>query len=287
MNANLPPKTPSTSPTYNDWLREATELLSRANIASARLDAELILAHTIRKPRVYVHAHGDEPLSARHDDIASARLELRLDRTPIAYIVGHKEFYGRRFKTTPAALIPRPESETIITLLKDIVPANLSLIPEQLHVLDVGTGTGILGITAKLEWPELDVTLTDIDKYALNLARENADRLCADVHFLKANLLHGVTLPIDILIANLPYIDRHWDVSPDTHAEPELALYAADGGLALIRTLLQQSALLLKPGAHLLLESDTRRHDAIVAMAKESGYRHRQTEGFITHFVRR
>lgn len=285
MNANLPPKMPNPT-TVERWIHAATERLQKATIPSSKLDAELILAHTLRKPRTYLHAHGDEHLSDRHEDIANARLELRINRTPIAYIIGHKEFYGRRFKTTPAALIPRPESEAIITLLKEIVPPNLSLLPSRLRLLDVGTGTGCLGITAKLEWPELDVTLTDIDLHALNLAKENALALHADVQFIKANLLHGYAEPIDILIANLPYVGHAWDVSPETRAEPEQALYANDDGLSLISKLVKQATVVLKPEAHLLLESDTRQHDAIIAIAKENGFKHHQTDGLITHFTR-
>ena len=272
--------------TIEQWLNEAALELKDAKIGSARLDAELILAHTVRKPRTYLHAHSDDILSERHEDIANARLELRLAHTPVAYIIGHKEFYGRQFKTTPAALIPRPESEAIINQLREIIPANTSLLPERLHLVDVGTGTGCLGITAKLEWPELDVTLTDIDKYALNLAKENAEKLDADVHFVKANLLHGYALPIDILVANLPYVDRTWDVSPETHTEPEQALYAADDGLALIKKLIHQASSLLHTGGHVLLESDVRQHEAIIALAKDQGFKHVQTEGLITRFSR-
>jgi release factor glutamine methyltransferase len=282
MNANLQPKTP----TYDSWLNEATALLLDDGIDSARLDAELILAHTLRQPRTYLHAHGDQMLEARIEDIADARLELRRDHTPVAYIIGHKEFYGRRFKTTPAALIPRPESETIIEMLKDIVPKNLPLLPDKLHLIDVGTGTGCLGITAKLEWPELNVTLTDISRHALNLARENATLLHADVQFVQGDLLRGYGAPVDIIIANLPYVDRSWDVSPDTRAEPEQALYADDSGLALIRQLLDQAALLLRPGGSVLIESDDRQQGDIITMAHKRGLKHRKTSGLITQFSR-
>lgn len=268
------------------WLNEATDELKKAGIDSARLDVELILSHTIREPRTYLHAHDDENLDDKHEDIANARLELRLEHTPVAYIIGHKEFYGRRFKTTPAALIPRPESETIIALLDDIIPKNLPLLPTKLRLVDVGTGTGALGITAKLEWPELDVTLVDIDNHALNLAKENAAIFQADVRFLKNDLLRAYHTPVDIIIANLPYVDRSWDVSADTHAEPDLALYAPDEGLSLIKQLLEQSTLLLKPGGHILLESDPRQQHKIIEFAKTLGYKHVRTEGFMTVFAR-
>ncbi len=280
MNENSQPK----MLTYDSWLSEASALLTDAGISSARLDAELILAHTIRESRTYLHAHGDEIIDDRHEDIANARLELRVDHTPVAYITGHKEFYGRRFKTTPAALVPRPESEQMIEVLGSIVPKNLPLLPEKLKLVDVGTGTGCLGITAKLEWPELDVTLTDNSIHALNLAKENAALLHADVNFLKNDLLRGYAIPVDIIMANLPYVDRRWDVSPDTQAEPEEALYAADGGLALIRQLVDQAALLVRPRGHLILESDPRQEHKVIELAKQRGFKHLDTQGFITLF---
>lgn len=282
MNENLQLE----APTFNEWLQSATTLLREANIPSAKLDAELILAHTIRKPRTYLHAHGDEMLDERRKGIADARIELRINRTPIAYIVGHKEFYGRRFTTTPAALIPRPETEAIIDLLKEIIPDNLSFLPQPLQVIDIGTGTGCIGITVKKEWPECHVTLTDTSNHALNLARDNATRLVADVQFIKADLLHGIPGPIDILIANLPYVDREWEVSLDAQAEPEEALYADDEGLALINKLIIQASTVLKSGAHMLLESDARQHESIIKTAEKNGFKHQRTEGLITWFTR-
>lgn len=272
--------------TIEGWLARASDLLSKAEIPSPRLDAELILAHTLRKPRTYLHAHADDTLDERRKDIADVRIILRIEHTPVAYIVGHKWFYGRQFKTTPAALIPRPESEAVINILDSIIPKNLSILPERIHLIDVGTGTGCLGITAKLEWPQLDITLTDTSTHALNLAKENANLLDADVHFVKANLLHGYATPIDIIVANLPYVDKKWDVSPETEAEPQDALFAPDNGLFLIRKLVIQAESLLKPDGHLVLESDRRQHNDIIADAKQHGFKHVHTEGLITHFTR-
>lgn len=272
--------------TIEGWLTEASDLLSKAGIDSARLDAELILAHTLRKPRTYLHAHTDDTLDERHKDIADARIILRIEHTPIAYIVGHKWFYGRQFKTTPVALIPRPESEAIIDVLDGLITKNLSFLPEQVHLVDVGTGTGCIGITAKLEWPQLDVTLTDTNTHALNLAKENAAALNADVHFVKANLLHGYATPLDIIVANLPYVDKKWQVSPETKTEPQDALFAPDNGLFLIKKLIMQAESLLKTNGHLILESDRRQHEDIIAHAKQHSLKHVRTDGLITHFVR-
>lgn len=283
MSENLQPKTQ----TCDSWLRDATSLLKQADIDSARLDAELILSHTLRKPRTYLHAHGDLILDNKHEMVATARLELRRDHTPIAYIIGHKEFYGRLFKTTPAALIPRPESETIIALLlKNIAPDYQSSLSKTIRLVDVGTGTGCLGITAKLEWPELDVTLIDNSSRALQLAKENAALLKADIHIVKNNLLGDYGAPLNIIIANLPYVDPTWEVSLDTRAEPPEALYAERGGLHLIFKLLDQAALLLVHGGSIVLESDPRQHDAIIQHARSLQLSHRMTEGYITVFSR-
>lgn len=281
MNENLQQKTPS----IEQWLSEASTRLKDVDIPSAKLDAELILAHTLRKPRTYLHAHSDEALDVRQLEIADARLELRHERTPIAYIVGHKEFYGRRFKTTPAALIPRPETESFIELLRGIMPINLPLAPEKRTLVDVGTGTGAIGITAKLEWPELSVTLTDISQQALNLAQQNAELLQADVQLHKGDLLRGYGAPIDIIVSNPPYVDRSWDVSPETHSEPDLALYASSNGLALIKPLLAQANELLRPGGSLLLEADERQHAAIIQLATSYGLKHSSSLGLVLHFT--
>lgn len=270
--------------TIHQWLSEASNLLKAEGIDSARLDAELILAHTVRKPRTFLHAHGDEEIAARHLEIADARLQLRLERTPLAYIIGHKDFYGRRFKTTPAALIPRPETESFIELLKAIIPTNLPLIEERKSLVDVGTGTGAIGITAKREWPELDVTLTDISQQALNLAKQNAAALDADVQFYKGDLLRGYGTPIDIIVSNPPYVDHAWIVSPETSAEPALALYAEKQGLALIDQLLVQASQLLKPSGSLLLEADERQHAAIIKSAKNQGLKYISDLGLVLRF---
>ncbi len=260
------------------WLQEATRQLTAEKIPSARLDAELILSHTLRKPRTWLHGHGDEALDSRANEIANARLDLRLDRVPVAYIIGHKDFYGRSFKVTTATLIPRPESEDLIELLKEALPKNESLLNESpLKVVDVGTGSGSLGITAKLEHPELDVTLTDVSKHALTIAAENADNLKAEVTILQSDLLANYPFVADVIIANLPYVDIEWERSPETDHEPASALFAANNGLALIFELIIQSKDKLALGGKLILEADPEQHAAIKKEASKYGLIHVST----------
>jgi len=268
MNENLLPQALA----INDWLADATRQLVAAEIPSARLDSELILAHTLRKTRSYLHAHPEEHLTARSIEIANARLQLRIERVPVAYIIGHKEFYGRQFSVTTATLIPRPESESLIELLKQVIPRNISLLKERsLRLVDVGTGSGSLGITAKILYPELNVTISDVSRHALKVAEKNAKDLEADVTVLKSNLLADYPFAADIIIANLPYVDPEWERSPETDHEPASALFAANHGLALVFELLVQTKDKLVNGGSLILEADPEQHSAIIAEAKKYG----------------
>jgi release factor glutamine methyltransferase len=257
------------------WLTRATRRLEESSILSARLDAELILAHTLHRSRTWLHAHDDTFIDIASLKIADARLQLRAERVPLAYIIGHKEFYGRMFHVTPAVLIPRPESETIISLLDTI------LTPSQHKILDVGTGSGCLGITIKLEHPELQVTLSDVSNAALTVATENAAALHADIDAIQSDLLESITETFDVIVANLPYVDPTWETSPELIHEPAPALYANDGGLALIKRLIAQATHHLAPRGYLLLEADPCQHQAIITYAATHSYSHVTSEGYV------
>ena len=261
--------------TIDAWIRSAATQLNARGVPSPRLDAELILSHTLRKGRTWVHAHGDEAIDARTQEIADARLDLRLDRVPIAYIIGHKEFYGRRFTVTTSTLIPRPESEAMIELLQTIP------LRPGMKLVDVGTGSGCLGITAKLEHPELDVTLVDIDKHTLAVAEKNALQLGASVEYLKSSLLTHYPYSADIVLANLPYVDKEWENSPEIQHEPSVALFADDNGLFLIKQLIDQCSDKLQVGGYLALEADLRQHHAMTHYAEQHGLSPVETHGLI------
>lgn len=144
--------------TVQAWLRDSAEMIANVGITSALLDAEIILAHTVRKPHLATRARRRIIERARTRNRQRPPATAPRPHLNIAYIVGHKKFYGRLFKVSPSVLIPRPESEAIITLLKQYGPSGGRLI-------DVGTGSGCLGITAKLELPDLEVTLADNSRF--------------------------------------------------------------------------------------------------------------------------
>ena len=272
MNVNLQPQTPA----INNWLTDAYSQLSKADVPNAHLDAEIILAYTLHKSRTYLHAHPEQIISTNQIKIVNLNLAKRLSRLPIAYIIGHKEFYGRDFIVTPATLIPRPESEDIINLLNEIltstpVPHSLYSEPNP-QLVDVGTGCGCLGITAKLEFPDLNVSLLDISTDALKVAKQNAKKLSANVTIIQSNLLQKYNIKADYIIANLPYVDKTWDRSPETDHEPTTALFANDHGMSTIKKLIVQAKSSLTPGGYLILEADPTQHIQLIKYAKTQSF---------------
>ena len=171
---------------------------------------------------------------------------------PMQQIIGHEWYYNRKFKVTKDTLIPRPETEE----WQDRV---LKLLPKTpLKVIDIGTGTGILGLTHKLERPEDTVTLTDISDETLTVAKENAKHLEADVSFKLGNLLEPVyNEQFDVILCNPPYISENeknvMDKSVLEH-EPQMALFAEDEGLAIYKELASSLSVHLKPNAKIFLE---------------------------------
>ena len=201
------------------------------------------------------------------------------------------DFYGREFVITPDVLIPRPETEILVDMVLSIVgkpylpgvKPSAAVLPEDLTILDVGTGSGCIAVTLKLELPEARVIASDVSEKALAVARENAKRLSADVEFAQADLMDGITTQPDIVVANLPYVDENWEwLDKETLAkEPRLALYAEDGGLALIKRLIDQAA--ERSIRHLILEADPCQHEPIAEYAKEKGLALCETRGFILY----
>lgn len=256
--------------TIQQWITTATAQLTKAGITSARLDVELLLAHTLGRTRTSLHAHPEAIITAAFLPVLAAQLQLRTERVPLAYLLGYKEFYGHTFTVTPATLVPRPESEMLIeTLTQHEQRTNPTRVPKTL--IDVGTGSGILGISAQLENPNLTVTLSDISPAALEVAKRNAAQLGAQVMIAPpASLLTAQTAPYDYILANLPYVDRTWsDTSPELAHEPSLALYADNHGLALIFELLPQAAKLLTADSVLSLEADPTQFPAIIQKAAQ------------------
>lgn len=257
--------------------------LRAAGIESARLDAVMIIGHVLNRSREWLLAHDDALVSSEDSRRVEELTLRRAKREPLAYIMGYKEFYGWRFMVTSDVLIPRPESEVMIDMLSDVVArgntqtigdtAKCNYSSRAYRLIDVGTGSGCLGITAKLERPELNVTLSDISDKALEIARKNAEQLSADVGLVRSNLMENVSGKFDIILANLPYVNPNWDyLSPELKYEPDLALYASDDGLALIYKLINQAPAHLARCGYIILEMDTPQTERVATYALEYGF---------------
>jgi release factor glutamine methyltransferase len=236
-----------------------------------------LLAHALGVPRVWLLAHSDDifdDADKRH--AANSLLTKRIHRVPLAYLTGVKEFYGRTFAVSPDVLIPRPETEEVIDLVR-----SLSL-PEDSHAVDVGTGSGAIGLTLKAEIPTIgDIALIDISPEALQIAKLNNDHIFhhTRVHYHISDLLSffnpDATIDpyIGLVVANLPYVDVKWERSPETEFEPSLALFADDNGLALIKRLITEASRILVQAGYLVLEADPEQHEAIKKTGAAHGLR--------------
>lgn len=249
--------------TVDHWLQQTTSAFVGVGITTARLDAQVLLSDALQKNKAWLLAHGDHILNERTLAVLQIQIVRRAAREPLAYIRGHAEFYGRDFTVTPNVLIPRPETEALIDYLKALHPK------QSQRLLDVGTGSGALAITAALETP-LMVDACDVSPAALKIAKQNTQAFKARVHFFDSDLLQNAKGQYHFILANLPYVDQTWERSPETAHEPALALFAKHNGLALIEKLIKQAPAHLVPGGYLLLEADPRQHAAIANIAQQS-----------------
>lgn len=206
---------------------------------------------------------------------------------PKAYKDGVQEFFGREFLVSPDVLIPRPETEAMVEMVlslagKEYLPGVAvpdSVLPEKPRILDVGTGSGCVAVTLKLELPEAEVSACDISLPALEVAEKNARRLKAEVEFMKSDLLSAVGKcdKFDVIVANLPYVDRSWPWISGVECEPDLALYAEDGGLEIVFRLFKQ---VQNKTNYLLIEADPCQHERVKEEIKKYKYKIEKINGY-------
>jgi release factor glutamine methyltransferase len=223
--------------------------------STPKLDAELLLAHVLAKPRSYLIGYGDEQIQADVADQAECVIERRSRGEPIAYLLGYQEFYGRVFSVNPSALIPRPETELLVEealaflRAKDVSAKN---------VLDLGTGSGCIAVTLACEAAINNYTAVDKSIEALNLANTNAANhdVLGRISFVESDWFSNLDgQQFSLIVANPPYI-AHGDsrCSIETSFEPQSALFAEDEGLADIRKIVSQLPTFLAPGGLFLCE---------------------------------
>jgi len=203
----------------------------------------------------------------------------RSEHEPLAYIRGKALFYGRSFLVNPHVLVPRPETETTIALLK-LLP-----LPPRPVIADIGTGSGCLGITAGLELPNATIYLYDIDPEALRVASHNARTYHIRAHCMVNDLLRGLNEQYDVLLANLPYVPNELPINRAATFEPQKALFAGPDGLNYYNHFWLQLTHLESQPWFILTESMPIQHEANVDMARQAGYVLVKTQDFIQVFA--
>jgi release factor glutamine methyltransferase len=271
--------------TISIWLSHAIDRLKSAGIATARLDSQLLLADKMERDRGWVLAHPEIPLTEETINQLNGQLEERAKHVPLAYIRGKVEFYGREFIVDRRVLEPRPESETMIDVMKKLPPIRNK---EAVQIIDVGTGSGALAITAKLELPGADVVATDIDAGSLQVAQANAAKLQANIEFAQGDMLTPVkkalARPVVITLANLPYVPDDHQVNRAALFEPRIAIFGGPDGLDPFRKLFEQAAKLVKHSSFILTESLPPQHKKLEFIAARNGFRQTREEDFVQVF---
>lgn len=264
--------------TVKDVLALSSAYLEAKGIDTARLDAERLIGSVLGLDRLGVYLHHDRPVTPAELDAIRPLLRRRADLEPVAYILGEVGFHRVVLKTDARALMPRPETETLVEVA-------LAALPQGGSLLDVGTGSGAIAIAVKHERPDVAVTAVDISEDALALAGENAALVGVEIALGRSDLAADVTGAFDVVAANLPYIP---DGDPRTEAgvlrhEPHLALYGGPDGLDLVRRLVAQVPERLAGGGLLVLEVSDEQGAAVAALLADAGFRdvafHRDLRG--------
>ena len=249
-------------------------VLSRAKTNIASLDAELLLAHTLDKPRSFIHARPETLLTDREEDRFLQFVQRRKNSEPLAYITGKQEFWSLTFLVNEYTLIPRPETELLVeTILTHSQDAG----NKALNVLDLGTGSGCIALALARERPRWNITAIDKSKQTLAVARENAVMLQTDnVKFIHSDWFENVPEGnYDIIVSNPPYVaanDPHLKNSSIAY-EPDTALCAGIDGLLDIQHIISHAKTYLAPGGLLVLEYGYNQSQTVVDLLRTAEYK--------------
>ena len=247
-------------------IQATTAYFQKNGIESPRLNIEHLLAHVLGKKRMDLYMEFERPLGDAELEPLRGLVKRRAAGEPLQHLLGTAEFYGRTFACDARALVPRPETEQLCELiLKDPAPKRL---------LDVGTGSGVIALTLAAALPDAQVEAVDISEDALTLARENAQRLALAerVTFSRSDLLASVAGTFDLIVANLPYIDRAVipTLSREVQRDPLSALDGGTGGLELLQRLIAEVPRHLR--GRLALEIGHDQSDALASLLAQHNF---------------
>jgi len=272
VSRGVTPLLPSMT-TVLDSIQKGTAYLQQREVEGARLNMEWLTAKVLDCERMDLYMQFERPLS--DTELAELRklLKRRGEREPLQHLMGTVEFAGREFLCDRRALIPRPETEELVALVKERMEA-LAIDPKR--ILDMGVGSGILALSLAFEYPESEVLGVDVSKEALSLAMENRSRLELDeqrVVLRESDLFSTVDGRFDLVVANLPYIGEveREQLSPEVRADPEQALFGGQEGAEIMFEFLRQLSDYLSPSAVIGMEMGSAQREVLSAAAREAG----------------
>jgi len=242
----------------------------------ARLDAQVLLGYVLGVEHAYLYTYPERELSAQEEQQYRELIDRRVRHEPVAYLTGIRVFYGRDFFVDRRVLVPRPETELLVEAALEQIRRRLATGQLPL-VADIGTGSGAIPVTIALEEEQLGyLYASDLSSDALDVARINCERYHVEqrVRLLHGNLLAPLPEPVDILIANLPYVGTSEEplLAPDVlNYEPHLALFSGPDGLELLRRFCQEvrESAKVKPGAVILLEIGYQQREPLIRLFQD------------------
>ena len=248
-------------------MQVAEALALASTLGVARLDAQLLLAHRLQRPRVWLLAHDDSPINAALATAYAADLERRAGGEPVAYLVGEREFHGLALRVTPAVLVPRPETEVLVDWALELLAGRAA------KVIDLGTGSGAIALAVRHRCPAATVTATDASAAALAVAADNARRLGLPVDFACGDWWQTVPgRQFDLALSNPPYVSGDDPHLAALQHEPRTALTPEGDGLDALRRIVADAPGHLKQGAWLLLEHGYDQAEAVQGLLRARGF---------------
>ena len=265
--------------TIQDILTSGTAYLEARGVEGARHSMQSLLVHVLGKNKTWLYLHYEDPLSEEQLAPLREMLRERGKGVPLQHLLGCTEFYRREFRTDARALIPRPETEELVEMALSMVPRK-----EGLRMLDMGCGSGIIGVTLALELAKFhpEVVMVDISEAALSLTLENATALGAKVRTYRSDLFaawqpdeNNTVVPptgFQLVLANLPYVPDGEQVAAEVTHDPATALYGGPDGLDVVRRFLEEARPHLAPDCLVMLEVGHDQGEATRAIMQELGY---------------
>ncbi len=259
--------------TVLEIIKRTTEFLATKGVEGPRLNAELLIGHALKRKRMQLYLEFERPLVEAELELIRPLVRRRAQHEPLQYIIGSTEFHGLTLKVDRRALIPRPETELLVEMVITAV------VPPPRRILDLGTGTGAIGLALARAFPEARVTAVDRSNDALALARENAAAcgLTERVNLLESDWFSAVPTdePFDLIVANPPYLSAQETAETALEVrgfEPLNALTAADEGLADLREIIAQAPAFVAEGGWLALETGIAHHAALLTFLSTAGF---------------